>query len=45
MPDSGVVLISATVEMRPLHPDATRSVILLVEDNRDIAEMVSAVSP
>jgi DNA-binding response OmpR family regulator len=34
------MLISATVETRSLNPDATGSSILLVEDNRDIAEMV-----
>jgi DNA-binding response OmpR family regulator len=34
------MLISATVETRAFNPDATRSSILLVEDNRDIAEMV-----
>jgi DNA-binding response OmpR family regulator len=35
------MLISAATEKRPLKPDATGSVILLVEDNRDIAEMVA----
>lgn len=35
------MLISAAAEMYPLKPDATGLVILLVEDNRDIAEMVA----
>jgi DNA-binding response OmpR family regulator len=35
------MLISAAAELPPVKPDATGLVILLVEDNRDIAEMVA----
>ncbi len=40
MTGTGSVLAFANMEMRPLNPDATGTIVLLVEDNRDIAEMV-----